>query len=88
MSARKTLVLIMTAAVLLSALMLSPRGELSAQDQGEALGDVVSSSAEGPMEGVVVTARRTGANFDVSVVSNAQGRYRFPAAIWTLASTP
>ena len=78
MSARKTLVLTMTAALLLSALMLSPRGELSAQNQGEALGGVVSSSAEGPMEGVVVTARRTGANFDVSVVSNAQGRYRFP----------
>ena len=78
MPVQKTLMSIVTAAVLLSALMLSPRGELSAQDQGEALGGVVSSSAEGLMEGVVVTARRTGANFDVSVVSNAQGRYRFP----------
>ena len=30
------------------------------------------------MEGVVVTARRDDANFSVSVVSDAQGQYRFP----------
>ena len=30
------------------------------------------------MEGVVVTARQDGANFDVSVVSDAQGKYTFP----------
>ena len=30
------------------------------------------------MEGVVVSARRDGATFTVSVVSDAQGRYRFP----------
>ena len=30
------------------------------------------------MEGVVVTARRDGANVDVSVVSDAQGMYSFP----------
>ena len=43
-----------------------------------ALSGVVSSSEEGAMEGVVVSARRDGANFTVSVVSDAQGRYRFP----------
>ena len=30
------------------------------------------------MEGVVVNARRDGANFTVSVVSDAQGQYSFP----------
>ena len=30
------------------------------------------------MEGVVVNARRDGANFTVSVVSDAQGKYSFP----------
>ena len=43
-----------------------------------ALSGVVSSQEEGLMEGVVVSARRDGANFTVSVVSNAQGKYSFP----------
>ena len=43
-----------------------------------ALTGVVSSQEEGTMEGVVVTARRHSANFDVSVVSDAQGKYTFP----------
>ena len=47
-------------------------------DAASALTGVVSSSEEGAMEGVVVSARRDGANFTVSVVTDAQGRYRFP----------
>jgi virginiamycin B lyase len=43
-----------------------------------ALSGVVSSQQEGLMEGVVVSARRDGANFTVSVVSVAQGKYSFP----------
>ena len=43
-----------------------------------ALSGVVSSQQEGLMEGVVVSARRDGANFTVSVVSDAQGKYSFP----------
>ena len=43
-----------------------------------ALSGVVRSLAEGWMEGVVVTVRREGAPFTVSVVSDARGRYRFP----------
>jgi streptogramin lyase len=43
-----------------------------------ALTGLVSSEAEGKMEGVVVSARRDGANFTVSVVSDASGRYSFP----------
>ena len=45
---------------------------------GAALTGMVTSQSEGEMEGVLVTARGSGANFDVTVVSNAQGVYRFP----------
>src|SRR5262249_25128886 len=45
---------------------------------GAALTGTVSSSQEGKMEGVLVTARGEGANFDVTVVSDAQGKYSFP----------
>src|SRR5688572_27617378 len=43
-----------------------------------ALTGAVSSQQEGKMEGVLVTARRDGANFDVTVVSDATGAYSFP----------
>jgi len=53
--------------------------DLLAQDSGSVgLSGVVSSPQEGLMEGVVVNARRDGANFTVSVVSDAQGKYNFP----------
>jgi streptogramin lyase len=39
----------------------------------------VSSEAEGAMEGVVITARKPGAKLSVSVITDAQGRYSFPA---------
>ena len=43
-----------------------------------ALIGVVSSPEEGVMEGVLVSARRTGSNITITVVSDAQGRYSFP----------
>lgn len=39
----------------------------------------VSSPEEGAMEGVLVTARQPGSTIRITVVSDAQGRYRFPA---------
>lgn len=45
-----------------------------------ALTGLVSSSAEGPMEGVDVTARAAGATYSTTVISDAHGAYRFPAA--------
>jgi virginiamycin B lyase len=45
-----------------------------------ALSGRVSSTAEGLMEGVLVTARKPGSNVAVTVVSDAQGRYRFPVS--------
>ena len=53
-------------------------GEAQSGDEAVALAGVVSSTAEGVMEGVVVSVRRDEANFTVSVVSDAQGQYRFP----------
>jgi streptogramin lyase len=44
----------------------------------EALTGVASSPQEGQMEGVVVSARRDGSNFSVSVVSDSHGKYSFP----------
>jgi streptogramin lyase len=43
-----------------------------------ALAGLVSSQEEGPMEGVLVSAKKAGSSFTVTVVSDAQGRYSFP----------
>src|SRR5215475_14530500 len=40
----------------------------------------VSSAAEGPMEGVLVSAKKANSTITVTVVTDNQGRYRFPAA--------
>jgi streptogramin lyase len=49
------------------------------QAQGQAaLTGIVSSAAEGKMEGVVVTASRPGSIVMVSVTTDADGRYSFP----------
>jgi streptogramin lyase len=45
-----------------------------------ALAGRVSSAAEGLMEGVLVTARKPGSNIEVTVVTDARGRYRFPVS--------
>jgi hypothetical protein len=45
---------------------------------GVALTGIVMSDEEGPMEGVVVTARAEGSPISISVVTDAKGRYNFP----------
>src|SRR5262244_764257 len=40
----------------------------------------VSSAEEPSMEGVVVTAKKTGGTISTSVVTNASGDFQFPAA--------
>ena len=61
------------------ALIMSAAARPGVMAQGGAiLTGVASSQAEGKMEGVVVTARHAGATFDVSVVTDAQGKYSFP----------
>jgi virginiamycin B lyase len=52
---------------------------LARADQAPAaLTGVVSSEAEGVMEGVVVTAHKPGSIVSISVTTDAQGRYAFP----------
>lgn len=75
----KGLVFVVTAFVV--ALAATFGGGLRAQTKSPAaLTGRVSSAAEGPMEGVLVSAKRSGSTITVTVVSDAQGRYRFPAS--------
>jgi virginiamycin B lyase len=60
------------------AAMTTGRAPLHAQT-APALSGEVTSAEEGAMEGVVVSARKDGSNITVSVVTNEQGRYSFPA---------
>jgi virginiamycin B lyase len=64
-----------------SAVVLLPSAQQSAaQNQpAPALTGQVTSDAEGAMEGVVVSAKKAGSTVTVSVISDAQGRYSFPA---------
>jgi virginiamycin B lyase len=56
-----------------------PLSNAGANDRAPtALTGQVSSDAEGPMEGVVVTAHKTGSIVSISVTSDAHGRYAFP----------
>src|SRR6185295_15689476 len=73
----RVLVLVMVGAAAL--LWRTGNASLGAQaGPAVALTGLVSSTAEGPMEGVVVSAKRAGGTVTVSVVSDATGRYRFP----------
>ena len=55
-----------------------------AQAQSPALIGKVVSDPEGPMEGVLVSARKSGAAITVTVVSDAKGDTAFPCLAWTL----
>src|SRR6202158_5794663 len=45
-----------------------------------ALTGQVTSTEEGPVEGLLVTAKKTNSTIAITVVSDVQGRYRFPSA--------
>ena len=61
-------------------LFLQYTGSAQAQTAGAALSGRVSSQEEGPMEGVLVSAKRAGAVITTTVVTDPQGRYQFPSA--------
>src|SRR4051794_21105008 len=44
------------------------------------LSGTITSAEEGAMEGVLVSAKRVGSTITVTVASDAEGRYAFPAA--------
>jgi streptogramin lyase len=63
-------------AVVVGVLLASP---VTAQTKiASALSGVVSSGAEGAMEGVLVSARKSDGTITVTVVSDQNGAYRFP----------
>jgi len=56
-------------------------GAAYAQSQPPAaLAGTVSSAKEGPMEGVVVSAKKAGSTVTISVATDDKGRFSFPAA--------
>ncbi|MBI2149421.1 MAG: carboxypeptidase regulatory-like domain-containing protein [Acidobacteria bacterium] len=76
----RTKSLVLSAAAGLAA-VLSYAGSGSLQSQNPAalaLTGQVSSAEEGPMEGVLVSARKAGSAITVTAASDRAGRYRFP----------
>ena len=59
---------------------IPPAAAQGANSAAVALAGQVASAEEGPMEGVIVSAKKDGSTITVSVITNAQGRYSFPAA--------
>ena len=73
-------VLLLTVTVSLALVLLQRVLTVHAQSSAAAaLTGRVSSQEEGAMEGVVVSAKKDGSTITVSVVSNKQGVYSFPA---------
>ena len=59
----------------------SPQGQLAsaAENQAASLTGTMTSEAEGPLEGVLVSAKAVGGTVTVTVASDRQGHYEFPA---------
>src|SRR5881396_683696 len=70
--------LMLTLAATAAAMVLPPAIHVVRAQGQAALTGIVSSEAEGKMEGVVVTARRAKSIVQVSVTTDAEGRYSFP----------
>jgi streptogramin lyase len=72
---------LLTAAAGVAALLMYAGSDSSSPlraQAGVALTGRVTSDEEGPMEGVLVTARKEGSTISISVVTDARGRYSFP----------
>src|SRR2546428_3468747 len=77
----KTSRFLLSAAAIAAFLLQTQPARLPAQAQTtSALAGQVTSAEEGPMEGVVVSAKKDGSTISISVATNAQGRFAFPAA--------
>ena len=59
--------------------LLLPMGPALPQGAPPALSGTVASDQDGPMEGVLVSAKKPGSTITVTVVSDAKGAYAFPA---------
>ena len=67
------------AASAFAAWFVCPVGSALAQGAPPALSGTIASDREGPMEGVLVSAKKQGSTITVTVVSDAKGAYAFPA---------
>ena len=77
----RTNLLLLTVGGLVALIVHAGSDSSRAQAQTAAvLSGRVSSAKEGPMEGVVVSAKREGSTIAVSVVTDDKGRFSFPAA--------
>jgi streptogramin lyase len=72
--------LLVAAAAFAAGLLHQGSTSLLAQGPSVALAGQVASADEGPMEGVLVTARKSGSTIAITVVSDRQGRFGFPSA--------
>jgi virginiamycin B lyase len=75
----RRLLLATTAAVTLTLTATGADWSKVAAQSAVALSGQVSSAEENAMEGVVVSAKRAGSTITVSVISDAQGNFSFPA---------
>src|ERR1035437_5538248 len=74
----RTLLLIGTAGLAGTLFFAGPRSLQSQTPSTAALTGMVSSTEEGPMEGVMVSAKKTGGIITITVASDQKGRYSFP----------
>ena len=77
---RKQILLTAIATVAVSLLFAAANFIRAANSPDIALTGQVSSTEEGPMEGVLVSAKKEGSTVTITVISDQQGRYQFPAA--------
>ena len=68
---------VLTSALLLS---VSASAQTPAARESAALQGTVTSTQEGVMEGVLVSAQKTGSTIMTTVVTDDKGRYAFPAS--------
>jgi streptogramin lyase len=78
--AREALMRSLAVGVLVLGLLLIRAGTPALAQNAVVLTGQVTSAEDGPMEGVLVSARRAGSTITVTVATDSHGRYSFPAA--------
>ncbi len=78
MSTRRLAIVVVTGFAVVLLLAGATSHPAGAQAPAAALTGRVTSAADGPLAGVLVSARKAGSTVTVTVVSDEQGRYRFP----------
>jgi len=76
----KKFLLMVTASLAVILFAVSSHSSPADTQGAAALSGQVTSAEEGPMEGVLVTARKDGSTIRITVVSDQKGHYSFPAA--------